>query len=281
MVVTAVHAVLQIPFKFRRNGAPSQHARNVVEQEPPPVADQGGVFALKQEHQSVRGACAAQRVQGFHAQPALDEFFQSRRPEIPEFFPRLFHGNSPGGTTLCTEAHAAQPGVLGKSVQEAQEQFFVFYAVFPFRRRSLLNLENQGMKDGIKLFQRDGRRQLLRCEAQRDGVSPHPGIRHIQKKFVIGAQAAHHGFLRVCGFRVRIRPGKESVFKILPSLPVYGAFPVQGEQGFTARQFLRRGVNHAEAADSQFKGAGGGNLGKQAVNGAEVEPRQILHQNVQ
>ena len=281
MVVTAVHAVLQIPFKFRRNGAPSQHARNVVEQESPPVADQGGVFALKQEHQSVRGACAAQRVQGFHAQPALDEFFQSRRPEIPEFFPRLFHGNGPGGTSLCAEAHAAQPGVLGKSVQEAQEQFFVFYAVFPFRRRSLLNLENQGMQYGVKLFQGNGRRQLLQCEAQRDGVSPHPGIRHIQKKFVIGVQAAHHGILRVRGFRVRICPGKESVLKVLPSLPVYGAFPVQGEQGFTARQFLRRGVNHAEAADSQFKGAGGGNLGKQAVNGAEVEPRQILHQNVQ
>ena len=67
MVVTAVHAVLQVPFEFRRNGAPSQHARNVVEQEPPPVADQGGVFVLKQEHQSVRGAGAAQYLQRLHA----------------------------------------------------------------------------------------------------------------------------------------------------------------------------------------------------------------------
>ncbi len=281
VVIAAVHAVLQVPLELRRNGSPAQHARDVVKQEPSLVADQGGIFAFKKEHQSVCGAGAAQRLQDLHAQPALDEFFQRRRPEVLEFFPRFFHGDVPGRTSVRAEAHAAQPGVLGETVQEAQEQFFAFGSVFPFRSGLLLCLESHGMQDGVKLFQGNGGGQFFRREAQRDGVSPCSGVRFVQEKFVVGVETPHHGILRIRGFRIGVRSGEEGVFKIPPPLPVHGAFPVQGKQGFAARQLLRRGVNHAEAADAQLKGAGGGNLGKKAVNGAEVEARQVLHQDVQ
>ena len=230
MVITAVHAVLQVPFEFRRHGAPPSMRVTSWNRNLP-------LLRTREEYlfsnRSISPCVARVRRSVCRVSMRSQLWMSSSRAGVQKS--RNF---SRASSTVI--AQAEPPSVRNRtrpSLAYWENPFrkrrnsSLFLRRFPFRRRSLLNLENQGMKDRIKLFQRDGRRQLLRCEAQRDGVSPHPGIRHIQKKFVIGAQAAHHGFLRVCGFRVRIRPGKESVFKILPSLPVYGAFPVQGEQG--------------------------------------------------
>ena len=93
---------------------------------------------------------------------------------------------------------------------------------------------------------------------------------------MVGVEPAGHGVFRVRGFSVGVRSGKEGVFKALLLFRVQGTFPVQGEQGFPAGKFFRSGVYHAESADSQFKGAGRGNLSEQAVNGAEVEAGELL-----
>ncbi len=177
MVIAAVHAVLQVSLELRRDGSPAQHARDVVKQEP-------SLLRTREEYLPSKGAsvrawrgCGA-ALQDLHAQPALDEFFQRRDQKSLNFFPRLFHGDVPGRTSVRAEAHAAQPGVLGETVQEAQEQFFAFGAVFPFRSRRLLCLESHGMQDGVKLFQGERGRQFFRREAQRDDrVSPCSGVR--------------------------------------------------------------------------------------------------------
>ncbi len=113
-------------FKFRRNGAPSQHARNVVEQEPP-------LLRTREEYlpsnRSISPCVARVRRSVCRASMRSQLWMSFSRAGVQKsrIFPQcLFHGNGPGGTSLCAEANAAQPGVLGKSVQEAQEQFFVF-----------------------------------------------------------------------------------------------------------------------------------------------------------